>query len=128
MAPMVRQSTPPQFTLGRLLTFCLINKGPRLFRGWPPHHIAYVLAEAHHSKILHVTACDNHITGMVIARPIGENRLHIEHILCVTRESLARLLQKCRQVYPGYTLIYDRRGRRRQLSQEQLTRLSSYGF
>ena len=114
----------PQFTLGRLLTFCIINKGPRLFYNWEPWKIAYTLFEAYRKGNLHVTHKDNAITGMVIAIPVSETELSIEHILCVTKESLRLLIQKCKLWYPGKTLIYRHRGKHRKLNQE---RLNIYG-
>lgn len=114
-----------QFTLGKLVTFCMINKGPRLFHNWEPWKIAYTLFEAYRRGHLHVTEKDNHITGMVIAVPKDNNELSIEHILCVTRDSLVLLIDRCRVWYPGRILIYRHRGKHRKLNQE---RLSIYGI
>ena len=122
--PAAMSLTPPRFSLGKLVTFCIINKGPRLFYNWEPWKIAYTLTEAYRLGQLHVTHKENSITCMVIAVPKDNNELSIDHILCVTRESLRLLISKCKLWYPDRVLVYRHRGKHRKLNQE---RLSIYG-
>lgn len=120
---METSKTPQPFTLGEVLQFCLAHRRAKgSFADWQPFQIAYVLAKAHSGKSLYITSTSAGVSGMVIAYPLSEDTLYIEHILCKDRAAFQRLIKLCDERYPRRVLAYNRGGRQKTLKQTRLER------
>ena len=110
---MVSQSSHGAINLVDVLKFVLKHKGPA-FEGWLINQIANYLVEKTKRGELLVTESNGSITGMVIAYPISDKEIYVEHLICA--KGGMRLLRDAKKLmYPNHTIIGDRRGVKRKI-------------
>lgn len=101
------------FTVEDAVDFAMTYRRNKVFRGMDEHQIARVIADAIKvNGFAWVTDPEGRITGMVVSTPeYSTKRLHVKHVLALSKDAFLRLLEVFKENYTGWTITAKRRGR-----------------
>ena len=100
-------------TLEDLVSFALLNRGSKVFKGWSETQIGNALFKAiGRNELVFSTSPEGRVNGLVLASSKPEEKtLHIIALLTTSKGVIPRMLLKYREWFPGFTLTAERRGR-----------------
>ena len=107
--------------------YVLANRKNKVCKDWTPFQITHSISMALENRTLaYTTDTHGNLNGIVWGKPDFEKKvLHIETILATCKSTLPKLMRHFLDIYDGWTLTADRRGKFVKYSTERLRK--TYG-
>jgi hypothetical protein len=115
-------------TLNDCFQFILKYRKNKVFRGFSEAQIKGALSQGLQTECIIVDVKDNKICGLALGIPFFTTyTMHVSHILCIEAGSMARILLRFMELWPGWNIEAERKGKLKKYKPSIFKKILSYG-